>query len=60
MWRLLRLTGLHDASSRKKQNRMVELGREFHADLLFLKWVTHHELLLEGGALSAPCNLAIK
>ena len=26
VWRLLRLTELHDASARKNQNRMVELG----------------------------------
>ena len=58
--RLLRLTGLHDASARKNQNRTVELGREFHADLLFWKWAIDHELLLEGEALSAPCYTAIK
>ena len=34
VWRLLRLTGLYDASARKNQNRMVELAKEFHADLL--------------------------
>ena len=34
-WRLLQLTGIHDASARNKQNRMIKLGREFHADLLF-------------------------
>ena len=60
VWRLLRLTGLHDASARENQNRMVELGREFHADLLFWKWAIDHELLLEGEALSAPCYTAIK
>jgi len=27
VWRLLRLTGLHDASARKNQKRVVELGR---------------------------------
>ena len=39
---------------------MVELGREFHADLLFWKWAIDHELLLEGEALSAPWYTAIK
>ena len=39
---------------------MVELGREFHANLLFWKWAIDHELLLEGEALSAPCYTAIK
>ena len=38
VWRLLRLTGVYDASARKKQNGTVELGREFHADLLFWEW----------------------
>ena len=60
VWRLLRLTGLHDASARKNQNRTVELGREFHGDLLFRKWDIDHELLLEGEAHSAPCYTAIK
>ena len=58
--RALRLTGVHDASARKRENRKVELGREFHADLLFWKWAIDHELLLEGDALSAPCYTAIK
>ena len=60
-WRLLRLTGSHDASAKNKlQNRMIELGREFHANLLFWKWAIDHELLLEGEALSTPCYTAIK
>ena len=33
--RLLRLIGLHDSRGSKTQNHTVELGREFHADLLF-------------------------
>ena len=49
--RLLRLTGLHDATAKKKQNRIVELGREFRAD---------HELPLEGEALSAPSYTAMR
>ena len=60
VWRLLRLTGLNDASARKEQNRTVELGRGFHADLLFWKWAIDHKLLLEGEAPSAPCYTAIK
>ena len=58
--RLLRLTGLHNSGGRKKTNRTVGLGREFHADLLFWKWANDHELLHEGGALSAPCYTAIQ
>ena len=60
VWRLLRLAGLHDASARKKQIRVVELGRAFHADLLFWKWAIDHELLLEGGGLSVPSYMGIK
>ena len=60
VWRLLRLTGLHDSGGSKNQNRKVDLGREFHADLLFWKWAIDHELLQEGEALSAPCYTAIK
>ena len=47
VWRLLRLTGLHDSSGSNNQNRTVELGREFHADLLFWKWAIDHDQLLE-------------
>ena len=60
VWRLLRLTGLHDSPGSKNQNRALELGREFHTDLLFWEWAVDHELLLEGEALSAPCYTAIK
>ena len=60
MWRLLRLTGLHDSRGSKNQNHTVELGREFHADLPFWKWAIDHELLLEGEALRAPCYTVIK
>ena len=35
VWRLLRLTGLHDSRGTKNQNLTVELGRTVHADLLF-------------------------
>ena len=61
VWRLLRLTGLNNESaSRQKQNRMIELGRAFRADLLFRKWTIYHELPLEVEALSAPCYTAIR
>ena len=59
VWRLLRLTGLHDSRGSNNQNNTVELGREFLADL-FWKWAIDNELLLEGEALSAPCYTAIK
>ena len=58
VWRLLRLTRLHD--SRGIKNHALELGREFHADLVFWKWAIDHELLLEGGAISAPRYTTIK
>ena len=60
VWRLLRLSGFHDASAKLTQTRTVEIGGEFHADLLFKMWVIDHALLLEGEALSAPCYTAIK
>ena len=60
VWRLLRLTGLHDSRGSKKQNHTVELGREVHADLLFWTRAIDHELLLEGEVLRAPCRTAIQ
>ena len=60
LWRLLRLTGLHDSRDSHNQNNTVELGRKFHADLLFWKRAIDNELLLEGEALRAPCDTAIK
>ena len=35
-------------------------GREFHADLLFWKWMISHKLLQAGESLSAPCYTALK
>ena len=55
VWRLLRLTGLHDSRGSNNQNNTVELGREFLADL-FWKWAIDNELLLEGEGLSAPAT----
>ena len=60
VWRLLRLTGLHDLRCSNIQNNTVELGREFHADILFWKWATENEILLPREALSAPCYTATK
>ena len=60
VWRLLRLSGLHDAQNQKQQNRTVRLGREFHADLLFWKRAIDNELLQAGEALSAPCYSVMK
>ena len=34
VWRLLQLTDLLDSKNKKHQNHTVNLGREFHADLL--------------------------
>ena len=58
VWRLLRLTGLHNAS-RKNQNHIVKLGREFHDDIDFWRWAINHELLVAGESLCAPCYVDI-
>ena len=47
VWRLLRLTGLHDERHPRNQN-VVGLGSEFHADLRFWKWAINHKLLRVG------------
>lgn len=60
VWRLLRLTGVHDSQDPKHHDRTVNLGREFHADLSFWRWAIEHELLQVGESLSAPCYLAMK
>ena len=59
MWRLLRLTGLHDEWHPRNQN-VVCLGSEFHADLRFWKWAINHKLLQVGQAVSASCFTALK
>ena len=59
VWRLLRLTGLHDSRGSKNQNHTVELGREFTLTLFFGSGRLI-ELLLEEEALSAPCYTAIR
>ena len=59
MWRLLRLTGLHDERDARNQN-VVRLGSEFHADLLFWKWAIKHKLLQAGEVVSARCYPALK
>ena len=47
VWRLLRLTGLHDSPGSKNQNHTVELGREFHVDF-FRQCTKDNVLILEG------------
>ena len=47
VWRKLWLTGLHDSPGSKTHNRTVELGREFHAGLLFWKRAVDNEPTLE-------------
>ena len=66
VWRLLRLTRLHDERGPKNQN-VVGLGSEFHVDLfwkfhadLFWKWAINHKLLQAGEAVRAPCYTALK
>ena len=44
VWKLLRLTGLHNSRGSKSQSHMVELGGEFNSDL-FYKWANDHKLL---------------
>ena len=59
-WRLLRLTGLHDPQDQSRQNGIVTLGEEFHADLHFWRWAIEHGLLQVGEALNAPCYFTVK
>ena len=47
VWRLLRLTRLHDDRHPRNQN-VVCLGSDFHADLRFWKWAINHKLLRVG------------
>ena len=60
VWRLRRLTELHNPRGSKHQNRTVGIHREFHAALRFWKWAIDYELLRGGEALSAPCYTAIQ
>ena len=55
----MRLTGLHDEWHPRNQN-VVCLGSEFHADLRFWKWAINHKLLQVGQAVSASCFTALK
>ena len=59
VWRLLRLTGLHDERDPRNQS-VVRLGRDFHADLLFWNWAINHKLLQVVEAASAPCYTTLK
>ena len=56
---MLRLTGLHDKRHPRNQN-VVCLGSDFHADLRFWKWAINHKQLQVGEAVSAPCCTALK
>ena len=57
-WRLLRLTGLHDERHPRNQ-KVVCLGSDFHADLRFWKRAINEKLLHVGEAVSAPCYTAL-
>ena len=57
--RLLRLTGLSDERHPRNQN-VVRLGSEFHADLRFWKWAVNHKLPEVGEAVSTPCYTALE
>ena len=58
-WRLLRLTGLHDELHPRNQN-VVPLGSEFHADFSFWKGVISQKLLQSGEAVFAACYTALR
>ena len=58
VWRLSRLTGLHDERDPRTQN-VVRLDREFHAELLFWKWAISRKLLQVWEEVSAPCYLSL-
>ena len=60
VWRLLLLIGPHDSHGQIHQRDMVSLDREFHTNLLFMKWVIDHDLLQAGEAPRAPCYSALK
>ena len=61
VWQLLRLTGLHTPASRQARTRkMVGLGREFHGDIAFWKWVLRQPLATRGESLSASFLLHVK
>ena len=45
VWRLLRLTDLHDLQDKEHQTHTMSLRRKFHADLFFWKWAINYELL---------------
>lgn len=61
VWQLLRLTGLHTPASRQARTRnMVGLGREFHGDIAFWKWVLKQPLATKGESLSASFLLHVK
>lgn len=59
VWRLLRLTGLHDERRRRNRN-VVSLGSEFLANLRFWKWAINHKLLQAGEAVYAPSYTALR
>ena len=58
MWRLLRLTGLHNVMASGPQNHVVVLSAEFHNDLAWWKWALQHKMTTVGESLfsySALC-----
>ena len=59
VWSLLRLTGLHDERHPRNQN-VVPLGSEFHADISSWKWAISRKLLQSGEAVFAPCYTAVR
>ena len=49
VWQLLRLTDLHkNAKSKKRMQKVVKLGWEFHNDIAFWKWVFDQQPVGDG------------
>ena len=59
VWKLLRLTGLHDKRHPRNYN-VVCLGSEFHVDPRFRRWAINHKLLQLGEVVSVPCYTEVK
>lgn len=53
MWQLLRLTELHEGTSKKRLTTTVQLGMEVHSDVVFRKWAIAKTLEARE-SLSAP------
>ena len=58
VWQLLRITGMHSSSPKISRKRsIVQVGREFHGNLVFWKWGISRRPVQTGESLSAPFYL---